>query len=103
MSRWYDLLTGGSEKKFREMGLEKLDACEGEVILELGFGTGYCISAIAKAVGDSGKVYGIDISEGMFGITSQRLDKESLSERVELTCGDATTLPYPDGFLMQYS
>ena len=98
MSRWYDLIAGSSEKKFRETGLKKLDAREGETILELGFGTGHCISAIAKAVGDSGKVYGIDISEGMLGITSQRLDKEGLSERVELNCGDATTLPYPDGF-----
>jgi ubiquinone/menaquinone biosynthesis C-methylase UbiE len=98
MSRWYDLLTGGSEKKFRESGLEKLDAREGETILELGFGTGHCISAIAKAVGDSGKVSGIDISDGMLRITSERLAKEGLSGRVELNCGDATTLPYPDGF-----
>jgi len=98
MSRWYDLLTGGSEKKFREAGLEKLDAREGEVILELGFGTGHCISALAKAVRDSGKVYGIDISEGMLGITSERLAKAGLSKRAELTCDDATALPYPDNF-----
>jgi ubiquinone/menaquinone biosynthesis C-methylase UbiE len=98
MSRWYDLIAGSSEKKFREAGLEKLDAHEGEIILELGFGTGHCISAIAKAVGNSGKVYGIDISEGMLRITSERLAKEGLSERVELTCGDATTLPYQDEF-----
>ena len=98
MSKWYDLLVGGSEKKFREAGFENLDAREGEVILELGFGTGHCISAIAKAVGDSGKVYGIDISEGMMGITSGRLAKAGLSERAELTCRDATALPYPDNF-----
>jgi ubiquinone/menaquinone biosynthesis C-methylase UbiE len=98
MSRWYDLIAGSSEKKFREAGLEKLDAHEGETILELGFGTGHCISAIAKAVDDSGKVYGIDISDGMLRITSERLAKEGLSGRVELTCGDATALPYPDEF-----
>ncbi|MDF1532774.1 MAG: methyltransferase domain-containing protein [ANME-2 cluster archaeon] len=98
MSTWYDLLTGGSEKKFREAGLEKLDTREGEVILELGFGTGHCISAIAKAVGDTGKVYGIDLSEGMLEITSGRLAKAGLLERAELTCGDATALPYPDNF-----
>jgi len=98
MSKWYDLLVRGSEKKFREAGLEKLDACEGEVILELGFGTGHCILALAKAVGDSGKVYGIDISEGMLGITSERLAKAGLSKRAELTCGDATAPPYPNNF-----
>lgn len=98
MSKWYDLLVRGSEKKFREAGLEKLDAREGEVILELGFGTGHCILALAKAVGDSGKVYGIDISEGMLGITSERLAKAGLSKRAELTCGDATAPPYPNNF-----
>ena len=98
MSKWYDLLTGKSEKKFREAGLEKLDAHEGEVILEIGFGTGHCISAIAKAVGDSGKVYGIDISKGMLEITSKRITKAGLLKRVELTNGDATALPYPDDF-----
>lgn len=98
MSRWYDLLIGGSEKRFRDAGLEKLDAREGEVILEVGFGTGHCISAMAEALGDSGKVYGIDISEGMFAITSGRLAKIGLSGRVGLTCCDAASLPYPDDF-----
>lgn len=98
LSTWYDLLAGGSERKFRKAGFEKLNACEGEVILEVGFGTGHCILAIAKAVGDSGKVYGIDISEGMIRITSGRLARAGLSQRSELTRDDATALPYPDNF-----
>ena len=69
-------------------------------IFELGFGTGHCISAIAKAVGDSGKVYGIDILDGMLRITSQRLAKNALSGRVELTCSDPAGLPHPDPSLL---
>jgi ubiquinone/menaquinone biosynthesis C-methylase UbiE len=51
---------------------------------EIGFGTGHCISEISKSVCDSGKVYGIDISEGMFEITSRRLAKAALAGRVDL-------------------
>ena len=36
LSRWYDALSGSSEKKFRDQGLEKLSAHSGERILEIG-------------------------------------------------------------------
>jgi ubiquinone/menaquinone biosynthesis C-methylase UbiE len=38
-------------------------------------------------------VYGIDISEGMYNITRSKVEKAGLSDRVELMCGDASTLP----------
>ena len=94
MSRWYDILSGRFESKYREAGLRKLGAAEGEVVLEIGFGTGHCILALAQAVGDKRKVYGIDISEGMCNISLSRMEKSGLSERVELHCGDATKLPF---------
>jgi len=34
-------------------------------ILEIGFGTGHCLTKIAKIVGVTGKVYGVDLSEEM--------------------------------------
>ncbi len=98
MSRWYDALAGMSEKKFRDLGLRKLDAQEGETILEIGFGTGHCIQALARSVGGSGKVYGIDLSEGMFNLTQTRVQKAGLSERVDLKLGDAAQLPFQSGF-----
>jgi demethylmenaquinone methyltransferase/2-methoxy-6-polyprenyl-1,4-benzoquinol methylase len=97
LSKWYDFF-GVIEKKFRDAGLVMLGISEGEKVLEVGFGTGYCTASLAGAVGDSGKVYGIDISEGMLNATSLRLAKSGLSERVELRCGDALNLPYPSNF-----
>jgi ubiquinone/menaquinone biosynthesis C-methylase UbiE len=94
MSRWYDILSGRFEKRYRDEGLGKLGAREGEMALEIGFGTGHCILALAQAVGDKGKVYGIDISEAMCNIALSRIEKSGLSERVELHCGDATHLPF---------
>ena len=98
LSKWYDLLAGGSERKFTEVGLRKLDVKEGEKVLEIGFGTGHSLLALARRVGMTGKVYGVDLSEGMLQVASNRLSTNGMSNRVELHCGDATRLPFPDQF-----
>lgn len=94
LSKWYDLLIDPFEKQFRRKGLQKLNVQEGEKVLEIGFGTGKCILPLACSVGDSGGVYGIDISKKMYDITKSRVKKAGLWERVKLQCGDALKLPY---------
>ena len=54
MSSWYDRIAGSTEKKYRDWGLEKLSAQPGETILEIGFGTGHCLVALAN----SGRING---------------------------------------------
>jgi len=98
MSRWYDLISGGAEKVYKEQGLHLLNASEGEKILEIGFGTGHCLVALAVAVGDTGRIYGIDLSPGMCRIAERRVAKACLSGRIELSCGDAVNLQYEDGY-----
>jgi demethylmenaquinone methyltransferase/2-methoxy-6-polyprenyl-1,4-benzoquinol methylase len=97
MSKWYDILAH-PERRYGYAGLQKLSAEEGEMVLEIGFGTGHYILALAQSVGNSGRVYGVDISEGMFNITRSRVREAGLSERVELKCGDAVTLPFEANF-----
>jgi ubiquinone/menaquinone biosynthesis C-methylase UbiE len=97
MSGWYDLLAGSGERKFIDIGLQRLDVREGETVLDIGFGTGYATLALAESVGNSGKVYGIDISEAMVERTLTRLKKAGLEQRVLLRRGDAASLPFqPD-------
>jgi len=98
MSRRYDLLAGLAEKKYKEMGLHRLNIREGETVLEIGFGTGQCLMALAQSVGKSGKVYGIDLSPGMFNVAQARISEAGMSGSVELKCGDATKLPFEDDF-----
>jgi demethylmenaquinone methyltransferase/2-methoxy-6-polyprenyl-1,4-benzoquinol methylase len=107
MSRWYDLVAGSSEKKYRDLGLEKLKAQPGEHILEIGYGTGHCVQSLATAVTESGQVFGIDISEGMNQIAQERVEKAGLSDRVDLRVGDAAALPFSaeclDGVFMSFT
>jgi ubiquinone/menaquinone biosynthesis C-methylase UbiE len=94
LSRWYDLVSGSTEKKYRDIGLARLSAQPGEHVLEIGFGTGHCILALALAVSETGKVTGIDISEGMLQIARQRIAQAGLGGWVELYNVDAASLPF---------
>jgi demethylmenaquinone methyltransferase/2-methoxy-6-polyprenyl-1,4-benzoquinol methylase len=97
ISRWYDALAGSSERKFVDIGLRNLAVAKGETVLEIGFGTGHGVLALAHSVGDSGRVYGIDISDEMLKITQKRVEEAGLSGQVELRRGDAVQLPFEAG------
>ena len=108
LSRWYDLLAGSTEKKYRDRGLEKLFAQPGERILEIGFGTGHCLVSLARAVGSEGRVIGVDISDGMTGIAMKRLRQSGLNDRVDLHRADASHLDFLeadsiDGIFMSFT
>jgi len=99
LSRWYDLLAGGSEKRLIDAALSNLAVRDGEQVLEIGCGTGHALLALARAAGDSGRVYGLDISAGMLRVAQERVDHAGLSGRVELRQDDAAQLPFDDGSL----
>lgn len=94
---FYDLMAEAPERPMREAGLELLAAARGEHVLELGFGTGHCLVSLAAAVGPSGRVYGIDISERMRELAERLIAERGLTDRVELTRGDGQHLPYEAG------
>jgi ubiquinone/menaquinone biosynthesis C-methylase UbiE len=97
ISRVYDLLSDRSEAPMRRAGLELLKARAGERILEIGFGTGHNLVALARAVGPTGRVFGLDLSDQMLKLAKANLAKAGLLERARLRCGDAAQLPYSDG------
>ncbi|MCL5097819.1 MAG: class I SAM-dependent methyltransferase, partial [Candidatus Omnitrophica bacterium] len=97
ISRVYDLLSERSEAPVRRAGLSLLKARPGEKVLEAGFGTGHCLAALAQAVGPSGTVFGLDLSDQMVRMARENLAQAGLLGRCRLRCGDATRLPYTAG------
>lgn len=95
----YDMMSEKTEGPLKQQGLGKLAAKPGERILEIGFGTGHCLTALAESVGPSGRVFGIDLSPKMRDLAQKNLGDRHLAERAELFCGDAAKLPLPDGSL----
>ncbi len=98
LSRWYDRLAARSERRYTNLGLEKLAVCEGDRVLEIGFGTGGTIVSLARSAGATGKVHGVDISEGMRRVTELKVSVAGLTDRVNLQRKDAVQLPFPDDF-----
>lgn len=89
LSRYYDLLAGGSERHLRRLGLDALCAQPGETILEVGCGTGAALSSVA---GQAGKVIGIDLSQRMAEIALRRI--QPLANGL-VGVADAAFLPFP--------
>jgi demethylmenaquinone methyltransferase/2-methoxy-6-polyprenyl-1,4-benzoquinol methylase len=92
----YDTIADGGEHVARQRGLELLAVGPGERVLEVGFGTGHSLVSMAEAVGETGHVDGIDISEGMREVARQRIAKAGLESRASLQVGAAPPLLYED-------
>ncbi|MFC2034094.1 methyltransferase domain-containing protein [Chloroflexota bacterium] len=61
-SKIYDYITGSFERKYAQRALNYLSVKDGEIVLEIGFGTGHILKRLAESVGETGKAIGVDIS-----------------------------------------
>ena len=98
ISRRYDFWSEGFEGACRREALEQFDVRPGETLLEVGYGTGHGLKALATAVGGTGQIFGIDISDGMAGIAYERVRRAEFQDRVRIDQGDAACLPYDEAF-----
>lgn len=67
----------------------------GQQILDLGSGTGYPAILAAQAVGDQGKVVGLDVAEEM--VEAARRKAKALGVNAIFRAADVTTLPFEAG------
>lgn len=68
----------------------------GERVLDIATGTGWAAFATAAAVGDGGRVVGVDIAEGMLAKARAKAGEAGVTN-VEFRKEDATKLPFEDG------
>lgn len=96
ISRLYATVEALVERGLRKKGLKLLAIQEGEMVLEIGFGTGFTLIELAKSIGEAGRVYGIDVTPEMVEITKKRLEKEGLRDKARVYEGDARNMPSED-------
>jgi ubiquinone/menaquinone biosynthesis C-methylase UbiE len=89
MSWFYDALTF-FEEGLRAPGLEQLDVRKGDVVLEVGCGTGGSLVKLAKR---AGRAYGIDISDGMCRRAQNKIWSGGVRSNAGVVLGDAAMLP----------
>lgn len=98
LARWYDLFVG-FEERFTRIGLELLNARPGERVLEIGFGTGRALPELARRIGPTGLLAGVDLSAGMVRIAQKRMRAKGLERSATLIQGDGLRLPFvPNAF-----
>jgi predicted methyltransferase len=77
------------DEVIRKMGLK-----DGDVVADLGAGSGYFTRRLAKAVAPSGRVYAVDVQPEMIGLLKRNVEKEGLTNVVPvLGTGDDPKLP----------
>jgi demethylmenaquinone methyltransferase/2-methoxy-6-polyprenyl-1,4-benzoquinol methylase len=95
LSKIYDWLAA-SEKKFINQGLDLLDPQPGEIILEIGFGTGFAQKRIIPKLSE-GLSVGLDISSGMANVCQRNLIKAGYGHNQSLIISDTLPIPVKSG------
>jgi ubiquinone/menaquinone biosynthesis C-methylase UbiE len=94
LSRWYDWLAGPAEEHVRQVAVCQLAPRSGEVILDIGCGTGQALRPLVAAVGAQGKVYGLDLAAGMLAVAQAKVQRIGAHDRFALVRADALGLPF---------
>jgi SAM-dependent methyltransferase len=85
-------------RKVNDLLLARSAVVPGEKVLEVGCGTGAATVPLAEAVGDTGEVVGVDISEPMLAGARQRISQSGLGN-ITLLQADAQTYRFePESF-----
>jgi SAM-dependent methyltransferase len=72
-----------------------IDLKAGETLLDLGSGGGIDVLLAAKRVGPTGKVYGLDMTDGMLALAREN-QKTAGATNVAFLKGEIETIPLPD-------
>lgn len=93
-ARFYDWFSGERlvYRAGRRLGLELMDLKRGDVVLDVGCGTGLNFPLLAEAVGPEGMIIGLDSSPHMLEVARRRVQRQHL-QNVRLIEADAVDFP----------
>jgi len=78
---------------------------QGDIVLDAGCGTGYCLAALSSAVGDSGRVVAFEPAPAMLEVARQRVQKNGWNNvRLLESAAENVCLPVtPNAVLFSYT
>ena len=94
-ARVYDGLVAAPTEALRRAAVERLLLRTGDRVLDLGSGTGLSVPLLRDAVGESGVVYGVELSPDMLLRARRRVERAGW-RNVRLIEGDAETFELPE-------
>ncbi len=98
-ARFYDLVTMlislGRAPAIRRMTVKMAKVAPGEVVLDVGCGTGTLTIAAKARAGPTGQVHGIDASPEMIEVAREKAGKKGAD--VDFRVGLIENIPFPDG------
>ena len=83
-------------RRLAKRAIEELRLEPGDIVVELGTGTGRNLEALSAAVGSGGRVVGVDLSPGMLEVAQAKVDEMGLGN-VVLVEEDMTVHELPKG------
>lgn len=98
----YDLInhvmTFGQDIRWRRLAAKACLERKPQRVLDIGCGTGDLTITIARSAEKEVEVTGVDFSQPMLELAEKKAAESGVGEKVKLVYGEATNLPFPDGY-----
>jgi len=88
-------LLGFREFAYRKIGVEALNLKKGDIVIEIGCGTGLNFSLLRKKVGPNGNIIGVDLTPEMLEKADKRIRRNGW-QNVTLVQSDASEYLFPE-------
>jgi demethylphylloquinol methyltransferase len=91
-----DWLSLGQHRIWKQMAIKWSDAAPGATCLDVCCGSGDLACLLARQVGPTGRVVGLDFAPALLAIAQQRAERSFPPLAIEWVEGDALSLPFAD-------
>lgn len=89
-------LIGFREVKYRKQAVSALGLTPGDTVIEIGCGTGLNFPYLLEAIGETGRLIGVDLTDAMLEKAREKIHCNGW-QNVELVETDAARYEFPDG------